>query len=194
MKVVRLESYEDSLHNITTEETLTRASVQGKAHRAAVWVRRVRRQIPGTLRTRCERQHTLGLDKLEHPFEYRIEILTDAGPRTESVDLVETFNMLYGIHVERCESWRESPEGRLYRVVKGRTAGAQRTLIIWRDMTGLDPAVEREFLEERIRSSGVFGEVWINGDSAVPGVRSLDAVLKQLIAGDERPTAATVGG
>jgi len=52
-------------------------------------------------------------------------------------------------------------------------------------MTGLDPAVERRFLEGRIEA-GAYDEVLINGDSAVPAVRSLDPIFKRLIEEEDR--------
>jgi len=61
-------------------------------------------------------------------------------------------------------------------------------LVLWRDMEGLDAEVERRFLEPRIRAADPgYDEVWINGDSAIPGVHSLDPVFKRLIEEEEKP-------
>ena len=47
-------------------------------------------------------------------------------------------------------------------------------------MVNLDPVVERRFLEERLGAEGPFDEVLINGDTATPGIRSLDGLFKRL--------------
>ncbi len=131
----------------------------------------------------------INLAKLEHPFAYTIEVLTDDGPRTQPVDLVETFNLAYGLHVQRLETWANDAEqpARKYRVVKGRDRdGRKRVLVVWRDMAGLDPKAERQFLEARVQEAGPFEEMWINGDCAVPGFASLDGLFKRLIEEGER--------
>jgi hypothetical protein len=48
-------------------------------------------------------------------------------------------------------------------------------------MNQLDPAVERRFLEARLKANGPLDEAWINGDCAVPGVQSLDGLFKRLL-------------
>jgi len=125
----------------------------------------------------------LNLGSLEHPFDYKIEVLTDGGPREEKVDLIETFNFLLGVHVERLETWTNEKDNRTYRVVKARDRTDQQILILWRDMKDLDPVVERHFLEPRIKSEGAFNEILINGDTATPGVQSLDGIFKRLVEG-----------
>ena len=127
----------------------------------------------------------LNLAALEHPFDYKIEVLTPDGPRVETVDLVETFNFLYGLHVERLETWVNEEDKRSYRAVKGRVAG-QRVLVLWRDTAGLDPVVERHFLEARLNSEDAFDELLINGDTATPSIKSLDGLFKRLIEEGER--------
>lgn len=136
----------------------------------------------------------LNLAKLEHPFDYTLEVLTDHGPKTETVDIVETFNWLYGLRVHRLLTWankkdKEGKEtsGRSYRVdVASDREGKKRVLVVWRDMTGLDPAVERPFLEARAKELGPFEEQWINGDSAAKGFASLDGLFKRLMEEGER--------
>lgn len=171
MKIVRLEAYEDSLHNVEMD--------------------RNRAGLEGLLNAAVDRSSAmLNAEWLAHPFEYEIESLTDDGPRRQTVDLVETFNLVYGVHVDRIQVWTNDADGRRYRAITGRKDG-DRLLIVWRDTTDLDPAVERRFLEERIEP-GAFREVLINGDAAVPAgdgrpaVRSLDPIFKRLIEEEDR--------
>lgn len=164
MKLVSLESYDDALSSVeTTDEHV----------------------LNGLLDQAVERSPALlNVERLAHPFEYEIKTLTDDGPRTHAADLVETFNLAYGVHVQRIQIWTSEADARPYRAVIGYKDGT-RLLILWRDMTGLDPAVERRFLEGRIEA-GAYDEVLINGDSAVPAVRSLDPIFKRLIEEEDR--------
>jgi adenine-specific DNA-methyltransferase len=180
VKVLRLEGYEDALHNLSTDETLKREEPRAKAHRDRLGDHAYR--LSYLVRLPLEASASLlNLAALEHPFEYTIEVLTEDGPKVETVDLVETFNLLNGLHVERLETWVNDKDARQYRAVKGRNRDGQRVLVLWRDMKGLDPATERRFLEGKLKSEGPFDEVLINGDTATPGIKSLDGLFKRLL-------------
>jgi adenine-specific DNA-methyltransferase len=187
VKVLRLESYEDALHNLATEETLAREEMRAAAHRKAVGEEEYRLRYLARLPLAASAS-MLSIDRLAHPFRYTIEVLTDAGPERHPVDLVETFNLAYGLEVERLERWTNEEDGRLYRAVRARDRKERRVLVLWRDMEGLAAEVERRFLEPRIRSADpAYDEVWINGDSGIPGVHSLDPTFKRLIEEEEKP-------
>ena len=124
----------------------------------------------------------LNLAKLEHPFDYTLEVLTDDGPREQAVDLVETFNFLYGLSVRRLVTWKNEKDGRDYRIVKATDReGRKRILVVWRDMADLEPKIERKFLEGMLKEEDEFDEKLINGDTATPGFQSLDSLFKRLM-------------
>lgn len=58
-------------------------------------------------------------------------------------------------------------------------------MVLWRDMEGPDPVVERQFLEAKLKAEGPFDEMLINGDTATPGFSSLDGLFKRLMEEDE---------
>ncbi len=185
VKVLRLESYEDALHNLVAEETLKREEPRALAHKERLGQDAYR--LSYMIRLPLEASASLlNLAALEHPFEYTIEVLTEDGPKVETVDLVETFNLLYGLHVERLETWVNDKDARQYKAVKGRNRDGQRVLVLWRDMKGLDPATERRFLEGKLKSEGPFDEMLINGDTATPGGRSLDGIFRRLLEEGEK--------
>jgi adenine-specific DNA-methyltransferase len=185
LKVLHLESYEDALHNLTTEQALQRAEPRANAFRAAVGEDAYRLRYLAQLPLEANAS-LLHVDRLERPFHYSIEVLNGGGAREETVDLVETFNLAYGLHVERRERWTNpAEEERVYRVVCGRDRRGQRVLVIWRDIEGLDPAAERGWLETRIADTGPWDDVLCNADSAIPGVRSLDPDFKRLMSEPE---------
>ena len=185
VKVHRLEGYDDALHNLVTEDTLKQEEPRAKAHKKLLGENTYR--LNYLVRLPLEGNASmLNVEALEHPFDYKIEVLTDQGPKVETVDLVETFNYLYGLHVQRLETWINNKDNRAYRAVKGKKGNGERILILWRDMAGLDPVVERQFLEGKLKDEGPFDEVLINGDSATPVVKSLDGLFKRLMEEKER--------
>ncbi|RPF49473.1 adenine-specific DNA-methyltransferase [Thermodesulfitimonas autotrophica] len=194
VKILRLESYEDTLHNLAVTAERLSASKEARkreqaykalagedTYRLRYWI-----ELPLKEAETCLR----ALD-LAHPFNYTLEVLTDNGPIKKPVNLVETFNYLYGLRVKCYETWYSPDDGnREYRVVKATDRESKRhILVLWRDMKGLNPEVERAFLEDKITEMKLEGEVWdeilINGASPTPGVVSLDPLFKQLVMGDE---------
>jgi adenine-specific DNA-methyltransferase len=170
-KILRLEHYEDSIANL---DVYRPAGLGDMFERAAQ-----------------ESAALLSVDRLQRPFDYRITVLSEEGPVEHVVDLCETFNLAYGIHVETIRVWTNPADhDRKYRAVSGRKDG-RRVLVLWRDMGELDPSVERAFLEERIEPDA-YDDILINGDGAVPAdggrppVRSLDPIFKQIVEQDQR--------
>jgi len=195
VKYVRLESYEDALHNVASDGTQERAVRREEATKEVVGEDQYR--LKYLVRLPLEAAETmLSVAKLDHPFDYTLEILTEQGPRQQPVDLIETFNYLYGLRVRQLATWvntddktEKEKDGRAYRIVRATDRDERRRiLVIWRDMTGLDPEKERAFLEEKIKTeSQTYDEVLINGDTATSGVASLDGLFKRLMmAGEEQ--------
>jgi len=150
MKVIRVENCDDSLHNITATETLRRESERAYAHKAKLSGDTYRLAYLVNLPLEASAA-MLNLAALEHPFDYTVEVLTEDGPQAQTVDLVETFNWLYDLQVQRLETWRNPQDERKYRVVKARNRDNRRVLVLWRDMADLDPVVERKFLEVKLK-------------------------------------------
>jgi hypothetical protein len=122
--------------------------------------------------------------RLDRPFDYTLEVLTDAGLQSSPVDLGETFNALYGLRVERFEVWTDPETQREYRAVKARNGDSRRVLVVWRNVPPESEADrDRRFLEEKIGDRGAWDEFWTNGPCAVPGIRSLDSLFKRLVVG-----------
>lgn len=188
VKVLRLESYEDALHNTFSDKVVERLAEREQAHQDAAGDEEYRIRYLVKLPLEAS-DSMLNLAELEHPFDYTLEVLTDQGPRTETVDLVETFNWLYGLRVHRLLGWENEKDkggkekaGRHYQsVVASDSEGKKRVLVVWRDMTDLDPRIERAFLEDKAAEIGPFEEQWINGDTAAKGFASLDGLFKRLM-------------
>jgi adenine-specific DNA-methyltransferase len=188
VRVIRLESYEDALHNVAMAEARGRATRRAKAVTDAAGEDAYRLNYLVRLPMEVS-DSMLNLAALEHPFQYTLETLTDDGPVNQTVDLVETFNWLYGLRVKRLLTWTNDAEKkpRAYRVVQATDRDdRKRILVVWRDMTNLDPQAERKFLEAKVKELGEFEEMLVNGDSAVPGFTPLDGLFKRLMEEGER--------
>jgi len=195
VKILRIESYEDTLHNLAATAVRQAADETVKRREAAI------KEVVGEDTYRLRYWLQLPLEEVEtllraldlrRPFRYTIEILTDDGPVQKSVDLIETFNYLYGLRVLRYETWHNSKDDdREYRVIKATDReGKRRVLVLWRDMDGLDIEAERAFLEDKLDKMEAGGETWdeilINGDTPAPRVVSLDPLFKRLMMEGER--------
>ncbi len=181
VKVLRLESYEDALHNLATDATLAASAAKAAAFQDALGAENYRLHYLARLPMEASAS-MLQTARLDHPFRYTLEILTDDGAETRAVDLVETFNWLLGLDVKRLRRWMEGK--REYRVVMGRDRAGERVLVVWRDTADLDPKAERAFLDKQVAAltkDAPFDRMLINGDSATPGFESLDALFKQLM-------------
>ena len=186
VKIIRLESYEDTLHNLAAaaerihggeRERAVKEMVGEAAYLLRYWLELPLDEAETTLRS---------LD-LAHPFAYALEIPTDEGTQVKPVNVVETFNYLYGLRVRRYETWYSPGDGdREYRAVKATDReGKRRILVLWRDMQDYAPEKERAFLEGQLAEMEQIGEtwdeIWLNGDSPTPGVASLDPLFKRLM-------------
>src|SRR5690606_40875748 len=93
VKVIRLESYEDALNNITFDEN------EGQQALALFGDDYLLRYM---LQWETRKSETfLDVEKLQTPFSYKLHIHRDGETRVQPVDLPETFNYLIGLDVER---------------------------------------------------------------------------------------------
>jgi adenine-specific DNA-methyltransferase len=186
VKVLRLESYEDALHNTYAEKNLEAGEERAAAVKkhATADAYRVRYMLRLPLDTS---DSMVRMAALEHPWDATIEVLTDYGPTTSPVDLPETFLWLYGLRLRKTGTWtnaadatKREAEGRTYRYQTATDRQGNKTiLVVWRDMTDLDVAKDRSFLEARSAELGTFAEMLVNGDTCAEGFASLDPLFRR---------------
>jgi len=115
----------------------------------------------------------LAVEQLRHPFDYQLKVQEGDEIVERTVDLIETFNYLLGLHVKKLREFRAGTEGnaqrrrssngvakpangsRLYRAVLGEDRQGRSVVVIWRDTDGLENNPEalkhdREFIEKTI--------------------------------------------
>ena len=165
VKILRLESFEDSLNALELpEERDARLAGQQEIFGDDYLLKYMLDFETEDSRVRLNTQ------ALEHPFDYKLRIHGNDGLVEVPVDLVETFNLLMGLHVQRIHALADGK--RPYRVVEALEDGRP-VLVAWRDMAGFDPERDRAFLEGRF-DLPAFAVVYVNGDSSIPNGRSLD--------------------
>jgi len=172
VKVLRLESYEDSLNALELPEEREQR-LQGQRGLFTDELRYLFNAIAD------ESPVLLNTEKLERPFHYKLRVHTPQGECALPVNLVETANLLLGLHVKRLHELHERE--RRYVVVEARE-GDEDVLVIWRDIQDpdpLDPADERAFLQKHF-DLGNYAAVYANADSAISkGEKVLDIELRK---------------
>ena len=161
LKVVRLESYEDTLNNLTPKRTplqqdaLDLSEADGPDSFKEQYLLRYMLDVE----TRGS-QSLLNIDGFLDPISYRLKVKRPGSDesRETNVDLLETFNWLLGLKVQRifapqtCDAhFRRDDEGRLqlkgylkesadgpwwFRAVSGVLPDERRALILWRKRPG----------------------------------------------------------
>lgn len=175
VKVLRLESFEDSLNALE----LPKERDARMAGQLSLWGNDYLLKYMLDVES-AESPVLLNVERLEAPFDYQLRLTTPEGERTLRVDLVETFNLLMGLHVQRFHELHNPEDARDYVVVEALEHGRE-VLVVWRPIAGLDPERERTFLIDQLPGIGAgrYTTIYTNADSVLPGTHSLDMLFKQ---------------
>ena len=208
VKVVRLESYEDTLNNLETLRTkeqqglLNLAQAQGPEGLKEQYILRYMLDVE----TRGS-QSLLNVQAFTDPTGYKLKVKRPGSDesRVVNVDLLETFNWLIGLTVksiaapqtfvapfERDSEQRLCLAGRLkqesdgpfwFRTVTGTTPDGRRTLIIWRKLTG-EAEQDNLILDEWFTKQGYsakdseFDLIYVNGGNNLENLKTADDLWK----------------
>jgi adenine-specific DNA-methyltransferase len=172
-KVLKLESYEDTLNNLQ----LRRTKAQGELLAALPEQAREDYLLHYLLDVEG-RDSLLSVEDFKKPFDYTLNIAADSAGAYEKrkVDLVETFNDLLGLTVKHIDA---QPERGFTRVT-GTLPSGERCLVLWRDCERLDYegiarlcddlAINLEKSTEKNATNSAFDVVYLNGDHNIPTV------------------------
>lgn len=144
-KYLRLESYEDALANIQLNRTdAQRELLESSASFRESYMLKymLDTESRGSL-------SLLNIDLFEDPFSYQLLVGTGSVGETKAVnaDLVETFNWLLGLRVQRIKSIKG------YRIVEGTNPKGEKVLVIWRKIRNLDENDPEKITEARKKSN-----------------------------------------
>jgi adenine-specific DNA-methyltransferase len=207
-KVLRLESYEDTLNNLETVRTTTQQSLldtvdsQGPDGFREQYLLRYMLNVE----TRSS-QSLLNVKAFTDPTAYRLKVKRPGSDESQevNVDLLETFNWLVGLTVqqiaapqsfsaafERDGEKRLCLKGRLrqesdgpywFRTVSGTSPDGRKTLIIWRKLTG-EPERDNLVLDEWFTKQGYsakdseFDLIYVNGGNNLENLKAPDDTWK----------------
>lgn len=177
IKYLRLESYEDALNNLAIPPT-------GQGDIMAMGFEDY--LLKYMLEWETKRSKTfLNIENLTQPFDYRLHVHANGRVREKRADPPETFNYLLGLRVQTRRAYND--DGRRYLVYQGRVDQRQ-VVVIWRDTEGWqqeDLERDKKFVTSHGFTDGA-DDVFMNGDSFVPGSKPLDPVFKTRMFADIR--------
>lgn len=172
VKVVRLESYDDTLNNIELRRTGPQQTIL-EQHPAFREDYVLRYMVDVEAR---ESPSLLNVYGFEDPFNYKLNIATGSARETKPtvVDLVETFNYLIGLRVKTIDDIRG------VRVVTGTNPQGERVLILWRKIKELDNnALDEWFRQQSYNANDQeFDLIYVNGDHNLENLRKSDQTWK----------------
>jgi len=181
IKVIRLESYEDTLNNLELSRSKQQqAAIDFGAHHSVASGMREQYLLRYQLHAESRGSASLlNVPAFSEPTAYKLKVKTPGSDenREVNVDLLETFNWLLGLTVQQITAPRlfgaefeRDKEGRLqlkgrlrqstdgpfwFRTVTGTTPEGRKTLVIWRKLTG-EPEQENLVLEEGFKSKQAY--------------------------------------
>ncbi|MDG6895161.1 site-specific DNA-methyltransferase [Volucribacter amazonae] len=157
VKVLKLESYEDTLNNLELKgqaklfDSLSESAREDYLLRYMLAV-----ESKGSL---------LNTDHFKNPFAYQLNIATDSAGayRRQTIDLLETFHYLIGLRVAK---WTDKREARGFVLVEGRLPNGESCLLVWRDGNKVSyQEVDKLFEQLNIQpNSNQYDVVYLNGD------------------------------
>jgi len=162
-----LESYEDALNNLQlpnkTNEALLNFEEQAQEEYLLNYMLDVETQ-----------DHLFNVQMFHNPFNYQLKVTENNELVPTKVDLVETFNYLIGLYVERVQRVGD------IKFVEGKTREGIKTLVIWRNLetTSNEETAQRfRKIYDSVRSSE-FDQIYINGDHHFDNIRTGEDTFK----------------
>jgi len=168
-KYMTLESYEDALNNLEVRRPEIE-TVRGLFDNSRETHEDYMLRYMLDIETRGSAS-LLDLEMFEDPFNYQLRISEGGETHTTRVDLVETFNWLLGLRVQKMRA----PDG--YRTVEGLAPDGKRVLVIWRslrDERHSNEALERFFAEQgyaKRAGDEAPDRIYVNGDCTLANLR-----------------------
>lgn len=193
VKVLKLESYEDTLNNLELRRSGLFDHLPENAQQDYLLNYMLNIESRGSL---------LNVSHFEKPFDYGLNIsTTSAGAYDwQKVDLVETFNYLIGANIISVDDKRDEQGFVAIECRLPNQSADEKTLIFWRDCERIGYDELQQHFAEHLRISPAdseYSQVYVNGDHTLETVwdgeqngslkiRSIEAeFLALMFAGDE---------
>lgn len=188
-KYMVLESYEDTLDNIEFTDkmgTIQSSIFPTQDYKLRYFLNFETKESPCRLNT----------NKMSNPFEYTLKLRRDEeflnvpmdlnGFRNVTLDLIETFNYLMGVHV--LKRLARDHNGKKYRLVYGITPEYRKVVFIWRN-SPLNPENDMWMLEEdatfiKEHIKPMFPDAtsfYVNGHCFASDIEPIEPLFKKLM-------------
>ncbi len=164
-KVLKIESYEDTLNNLQLRRTEAQQSLLDTLPQSANedYLLRYMLDIES-------RGSLLSVEQFNQPFDCNLKVTVDSAGAYEerTIDLVETFNYLIGLRVKHIDTQRDKG----FASVTGWLPSGEKTLVLWRDVEQVDYEALNRLCEKLAinPADSEFEIVYINGDHNIPAV------------------------
>jgi adenine-specific DNA-methyltransferase len=164
-KVLKLESYEDTLNNLHLRRTNTQVDMLNTLPQQAR-----EDYLLNYLLDVESRGSLLSVDDFKKLFDYTLNVAVDSAGAFEprKIDLVETFNFLIGLRVKHIDAQLQ----RGFVTVTGTLPSNETCLVLWRDCEVLDYEGISKLCDKLAinPADNEFDLVYINGDNNIPTV------------------------
>lgn len=164
-KIIKLESYEDTLNNLqlirssTQDDLFEKLPQQAKDDYLLHYMLEVE-----------SRDSLLSVKDFHKPFDYMLNIAIDSAGAfaKQKIDLIETFNYLIGLEVNQIDAHIEKG----YATVTGILPNGESCLVLWRDCDKLDYEGVNKLCDLLAINpiNNKYDVVYINGDHNIPNV------------------------
>lgn len=174
-KYMVLESYEDALNNLTLQQSKTQ---QG----ALALNDKVKEEYLLQYMLDVESQdHLFNLNAFKNPFNYQLNVTESNELVPTTVDLVETFNYLIGLKVQKLERIKE------FKLITGENQKGDKILVIWRNLEKTNNDDLNRFVEKLDIKvfDGEFDVIYVNGDNNLANYRKEEESWKVRLIEEE---------
>ena len=169
-KTIYLESYEDSLNNLKLECPKERKEVLKLSSDSDLG----EQYLLSYMLDMETRDSIFNLEMFEKPFDYELIITRNNEPKRQKIDLVETFNYLIGLYVEKMSFI----DGIM--MIQGTTRKGESILVLWRNMDAINNETLNKWFKKYAKDI-MFDQLYVNGDNNLESAILIEQVFHSLI-------------
>ncbi len=174
-----LEQYEDALENIEFEKQ-NGENIEYKKQNELLY------ELPDyftkyILEWETKNSNTfLNLHKMKDPFNYKLKIIENYKQKIVNVDLIETFNYLIGLNVNKYKVLEDNERKYVFVFAEKQN---KKIIIVWRNLKNIDFEKDKKIIENNIQEFNP-DETYINGDAIVKNFTPIEPLFKSLMFED----------
>lgn len=135
-------------------------------------------QFEDTIRNAMNQYKTsLEIENIQNPFNLKTEFYEKDGLKRVEIDIIETFNYLIGLFIEKIDIFEEN--NRMYIFIKG-TVEKNKIIVVWRSITKIDYEKDKNLINEYLQGKN-YRSLYVNGKCLVENSKSIEIEVQKLI-------------